>query len=228
MDLCSRPGVVSRVLALAGFVLLGGFGCTNQGGLTACVPGGCPKGSSCIVGRCRPDGAVPARSQSRRVVIDSADVAVLTENAEGADDDTIPLGRRAAGDAVVLLRFELDFAPGDEVEGAFVVLEPTAGARPPNGLVPLEVASIQSPWKSQSASWGRQPKLSLPTDAGFAKAGPPSPLRIDVTHLVRDWPEGSTDAHGIALLAEGDDPLGAIYARGATGGRAPRLEVYLK
>jgi hypothetical protein len=212
------------LLALA----LGGAGCVGQGGLPACVPDGCEQGQQCIVGRCRPSGSVPARPTSRRVLVEPADLAVLHQHESDAGSDTIALGGAAHGDVVVLLAYDVELKPDDEVEGAFIVLHPAEDALPAEGLIPLEVASVRSPWKSASASWGRRPKLSLPTDAGFARARPPAVLRVDVTHLVRDWPAQPRSVYGIALLAESTEPVGATYARGTTGGHPPRLEVYLK
>jgi hypothetical protein len=219
----------SFLAGLAGAML----GCAEHGGLPTCLPDGCAKGQECIVGRCRPTGSVPARPTSSRTLYEASDLAWLTQRSddltgEGGHAGTISLGREDLGDAVVLMSFEVDFEPDAEVEGAFLVFEPARGARPPNNLVPLEIASIQSPWESRTASWGRQPTLSLPTDAGYARARPPAPLRVDVTHLVRDWPDRPRDVYGLALLAEASDPFGATYARGTTGGLPPRLEVYLK
>lgn len=180
------------------------------------------------MGRCRPTGSVPARPTSRRLLVEPADLAVLSQRESDHGADTISLGGAAHGDVVVLLAYDVELEPGDEVEGAFIVLEPAEDALPAEGLVPLEVASVRSPWSSASASWGRQPKMSLPTDAGYARARPPAVLRVDVTHLVRDWPARPQSVHGIALLAESTEPVGATYARGTTGGHPPRLEVYLK
>jgi hypothetical protein len=54
------------------------------------------------------------------------------------------------------------------------------------------------------------------------------PLRIDVTALVRDWAERRPDDHGIAILAPGEDPVGAAYSMGISEEAGPRLEVYLR
>jgi hypothetical protein len=53
-------------------------------------------------------------------------------------------------------------------------------------------------------------------------------VRIDVTSLVREWPQRRADDHGVALLVHGDDRVGSTFTMGITGGAGPRLEAYVR
>jgi hypothetical protein len=142
--------------------------------------------------------------------------------------EAIALGRAAGGSLVVLLRFAATWRDDSEITSAFLVLDPVAGAPPAGRDVTLEVARILEPWRSETATWGRQPRLSIPEAAAIVRRSPAVPLRIDVTAMVRDWPRRRPDDHGIAILAPGDDPVGAAYSMGISEGAGPRLEVYLR
>jgi hypothetical protein len=68
----------------------------------------------------------------------------------------------------------------------------------------------------------------LPEKAGLLRSQPPAPARIEVTHLVREWPKRRPDDHGIALLIDGGDVIGTAYSMGITDGTGPLLEVYVR
>lgn len=191
----------------------------------------------CVVGRCRPADAVPSPPDTRRVLLDPRDIAVLASGAPGAPGgpgaraslpDAIALGREDRGSEVVLLRFSATWRDDADVMSAFIVLAPVAGAPPPRRSATIEVARILDPWSPDTVSWGRQPRLDLPQTAAVLRARTAVPARIDVTHLVRAWPKRRDVDHGIALLVRGDDPIGAAYSMGVTDGPGPRLEVYVR
>jgi hypothetical protein len=171
------------------------------------------------------------------VLLQPEDIAVLTARGELAGPghagrarlpEAIALGGAAAGSMVVLLRFSADWRDDADVASAFLVLDPVEGAPPAASEVTLEVARILEPWSSETASWGRQPRLSIPEVAGVARRRLLVPLRIDVTEMVRAWARRAPDDHGIALLAPGDDPVGVACSMGVSEGLGPRLEVYLR
>ena len=52
--------------------------------------------------------------------------------------------------------------------------------------------------------------------------------RVDVTRIVKVWGKRKNDDQGIALIADGDDAFGTVFALGPTGGQGPRLEAYVR
>jgi hypothetical protein len=129
---------------------------------------------------------------------------------------------------VLLLRFEATWRDDAEVSSAFLVLDTLEATPPASERVRFEMARITEPWEPGAVSLGRQPRLAVPLQAGSARARPAASMRVDVTPLVRGWSRRAEDDHGIALLASGDDPIGAVISTGPTHGRGPRLEVIVK
>lgn len=216
--------------ALLALQLLAGCGAATPEPPICAGTGVCGAGY-CVAGRCRPAEATPAPADARRVVLAPEDVAVLASGGgrEGARaPEAIVLGRAAGGSLVVLLRFATTWRDDAEIASAFVVIDPAPGAPPAGREVRLEVARILDPWRSDSATWGRQPRLSIPETAAVVRRSPAVPLRIDVTATVRGWARRRADDHGIAILAPGEDPVGAAYSMGVSEGVGPRLEVYLR
>ncbi|AKT35960.1 DNRLRE domain-containing protein [Chondromyces crocatus] len=142
--------------------------------------------------------------------------------------EAIALGAASTGRTVLLFRFAATWPDNADITSAFLLLDPVEGAPPAAQDIPLEVARILDPWSADTVSWGRQPRLSIPGLAAVARRLPLSPVRIDVTDLVRAWAARARDDHGIALLASGDDPVGVACSLGITDGLGPRLEVYLR
>jgi hypothetical protein len=207
-------------------------GCASAAGRagTPCERGGaCAAGTSCVVGRCRPAGAAPASGDSARQVVAPDELAVLSAHGpEDASPDAIAFGQAARGSTVLLLRYAPRWADGAEVEAAFLVLEPLAGAPSVQLPVRVELARVLEPWSAASATWARQPRLGLPAPAATLRPAPPGPLRLEVTEIVRGWAKRPRGEHGIAVVASGEDPFGAVFTSGRSDGQAPRLEVYLR
>lgn len=193
--------------------------------------GSCAAGL-CVAGRCRPADKTPVPPDSLRVLLSPRDVAVLRPSGQSGGGPALPeaiaLGREGGGDLVLLLRFAATWADDASVASAFVVLNPAPGAPPPRRAASVEIARILDPWDPSTASWGRQPRLSLPEKAGLLRSQPPAPARIEVTHLVREWQKRRPDDHGIALLIDGGDVIGTAYSMGITDGTGPLLEVYVR
>lgn len=196
---------------------------------------GCEAGRTCVVGRCRPEGELPAPEDALRVVLSPVDMAVIASgDAAGASrggasaPETVTLGREGGGTVEMLLRFESTLREGAEVTSAFVVLDPVAAAPPASSPTSVEVARILEPWSPATVTWGRQPRLALPRAAGVLRARPGAPSRVDVTALVRDWGRRLPDDHGIAIIFRGSDAAGSTFSMGTTSGGGPRLDAYVR
>ncbi|WP_242515628.1 DNRLRE domain-containing protein [Sorangium cellulosum] len=205
-------------------------GCGGAPAPRVCAGAGVCGAGYCVAGRCRPADALPAPLDARRMLLPPEDLAVLEQNGDAAPavPDAAALGRASTGDVVLLLRFTPPFGEDAEIASAFVVLQPAPGAPPAGRALTLEVARILEPWRSATATWGRQPRLSVPEPAAIAPRRPVTPLRIDVTSLVRGWAKRRRDDHGIAILAPGNDAVGAAYTMGLSQGVGPQLEVYVR
>jgi hypothetical protein len=142
--------------------------------------------------------------------------------------ETVALGRAEGGTVALLLRFAASWRDDADVLSAYVVLDPVDSALPATQPAVFESARILEPWQPAVVSWGRQPRLDLPKLAAVVRAIPGTPVRIDVTGLVREWSLRRADDHGLALLVHGDDVVGSAFAMGITGGAGPRLEAYVR
>lgn len=237
--------LASIVLALS-CALTAVMACAPAPKPPVCAGAGVCGAGYCVAGRCRPKDARIAPGDGQRVLLQPQDIAVLSSRGVAAAPEppasssdvgagararlpeAISLGAASAGSTVLLFRFAATWHDDADVQSAFLVLDPIADAPPAAGPVTLEVARILDPWRSETATWGRQPRLSIPVVAAVARRRPAAPLRIDVTELVRAWAERASDDHGIALLAPGADPVGVACSMGISEGLGPRLEVYLK
>ncbi|WP_437937440.1 hypothetical protein [Sorangium sp. So ce341] len=208
------------------------LGCGGAPATDVCAGAGVCGSRYCVAGRCRPPSDLPSPIDARRVLLPPADLAVIAEDGGAAAapgvPDAVALGHAGAGDVVLLLRFTPTFGVDADIASAFVLLEPAPLAPPAERALTLEVARILEPWRSETATWGRQPRLSIPEAAAIVRRRPATPLRIDVTSLVRDWARRRKDDHGIAILAPGSDAVGAATSMGISQGAGPLLEVYVR
>jgi hypothetical protein len=225
----SRSAVVRAALAIVAGATIGGLGCAASDGLGRVCEGGCEAGLSCFSGRCRATDEAPAPTDTRRVVLAPSDVAVIAAgSAPSSVPETIALGRAEGGTVALLLRFAAPWQDDADVLSAFVVLDPLASAPPAAQPTTFEAARILEPWRGDVVSWGRRPRLDLPLLSAVIRAIPGTPVRVDVTGLVRDWSKRRADDHGLALLVHGDDTVGSAFTMGITGGAGPRLEAYVR
>lgn len=196
--------------------------------LGALCTAGCATGS-CVAGRCRADNALPAPAWSKRLLLEPSDIALLTPG-ESTEDHPAALvpAAMAGAQSVLLFRFASTWNDSADISSAFLLLKPGAGASPRHASSRVQIARILEPWDAGTATWGRQPRLSLPEDAGFLMAAPITSARIDVTPLVRAWAKRRPGDHGIALLVDGALADGMRYSMGVTDGPGPKLEVYIK
>ena len=176
-----------------------------------------------------PHHAEPVPRDSQRTVVAPVDLAVVTP-----DGDAGPLpalaepGSHGRGSVVMLIRFPTPWGNQAEIAGAFLLLGLQDAAQPDGRAVRVEVARILDPWVGSDVSWGRLPRLSPVEITTSAPVSSAAPLRIDVTHIVRRWTKGKSDDRGIALLVCANGPFSPGYATGASGGLAPRLDVYVR
>jgi hypothetical protein len=176
-----------------------------------------------------PEGQVSA--DSLRLVAEPAKIAVISSRARPRADSLPPavtFGGSAEGAAALYLVFPPVWRKAKHIEAAFVVLDPMPGTLPSNEDVTVEAWRVRERWDPSELSWIKQPGLTPPSSSGIARSSPPSPLRIDVTAIVSHlYSHGESD-FGMVVKSGSGDAGGASFATGASGGRAPRLEVYAR
>jgi hypothetical protein len=154
-------------------------------------------------------------------------VSAHAHRAGGPLPAAITFGSRTVGSVALYLRFDPLPDAATRLDTALLLLEPMAGTRPSAENVPVEVWRVREQWQPESLHWVSQPRLALPRTRGLARSSPPSTLRIDVTEIVRHQTEHPRSNHGLALKADHAGAHGASFASGSSGGRGPRLELYL-
>lgn len=192
---------------------------------TLCDATGCATGSHCVVGRCRADGAPVVEEGTRRLVLAAKSVAVLSTRDTQLDAPSVSLGARSSGDVTVLMRFDSAYSAKAALAGAFLVLNPDRDAPGPTRPIDVEVVEILSDWSTANISVGRTPSLSLALARVSIPPAHRTALRVDVTEAVA---RSRGDGYGFALVASGDDPVGAAFIAAANDSSGPRLELYLK
>lgn len=157
-------------------------------------------------------------------------LTVITQKGPQAGSPAaVTFGSAALGRTALYMRFPLSTPRTRAIESAFLLLEPLADTPVDARDIHVEAWRVRKSWNS-SLRWSSQPGLGLPKAEGIARSTPRQPLRIDVTEIVRYLNEAVARSHdhGLALTAAAGDGHGASFATGTGGGRAPRLEVYLR
>ena len=191
--------------------------------------GTCPEGTECLANRCTLLGADPVAADTRRLVALPSAMAVIEADQPESDGELPPAITfgSAHGASALYLRFAPLWRGAKSIESAFLVLEPMPGTRRGPNDVEVDVWRVGGAWSPDELEWLAQPELVPPRARGLARAAPPMPLRIDVTEIVRYFAANERSDHGFALRA-GSGELGASFATGASGGAAPRLELYVR
>ncbi len=153
---------------------------------------------------------------------------VASQGPEPFDLATVPLGKEALGELVVLLQFPAPFSDSTQILSAHVVMSPAPGAIPGPAPVELRVSRILDPWTPEDSSWATLPSLSATEATFLASTWGGRVLRLDVTDQVRRWREHRHDDQGLAILASPQNEVGATYSLGFTGADGPKLDVYLR
>ncbi len=223
------PHPFTTLLLLAPLVLASS-GCASKQRRTCILAGSCGDKSACVEGVCSAATDTPVETKSRRLVLSPTQLAVVgSRTASPWQSAEIPFGRDDLGDVVLLLQFPKTIDTGTEVDAAWLVLDPVAGAMPCKAPVQLVLSRIVEPWTATTTTWARQPALELCNASIAASNWGQRSLRIDVTSQVRRWREHRSDDHGLAITASAQDPYGARYALGTGGDAAgPRLDLYLR
>lgn len=135
-----------------------------------------------------------------------------------------PLGRSA-----LYLKFPSEWRTRGAPQRAFVTLSAREGSASPDLPVTLEAWRISVDWQPRTLRrWSDKPSLAPPFARVRGSASSVQDLRIDVTELVRFAAQNPERDFGIAIIASGSEGPGETFSSGLDGGRAPRLELYLR
>jgi hypothetical protein len=224
----SSPRRAGAIAALVALVEVGAAATACAPG--PCTPGACGDEGTCVLGRCMPHARVPIGEDARRLVVFARDVAAVAEHLPGGGHAALPLGGHGAGDAALYLTFDLGDRLGadDAIQAAYVVAEPVAGASTASAWIEVEARDVPGRFDGAAVDWRRRPATDRPAAVGRTRGAAGSPLRVDVTDLVRRWARRGAREGRVALVARASADLGATVSTGLGAGPAPRLEVYLR
>lgn len=214
---------------LLAFAALCALGCGRSP--DACVSAGtCPAGQECLANRCVVAGGEPVSSDAQRLVAEPSAMSIVGSRSGRARElpPSVTFGSERDGTTTLYLRFPAVWRNAREIEAAFLVLEPLHGTLPASEDVRVTAWRVREQWTDAALEATRQPAVGLPSAPGIAKSAPPSVLRIDVTAIVDYLRRHPENDFGIALRSEDQSQSGSSYSTGASGGRAPRLEVYAR
>lgn len=185
----------------------------------------CPGALVCQVGRCASVDALPVRAESGRKVLEPTDALFLDGASEEGTSSELRAATPAGGGSLVLLRFEPTWQ-AQQIERAYLLLDPAEGAFSVPEAIEVLVSPILSDWSSQTPA--QLPGLGQPGARAKIPFAPPRQARIEVTELVRAWAQSKKTMHGLALRWMPGNDLGARFAWGALSGSNPRLDLYLR
>ncbi|MGC4086477.1 MAG: hypothetical protein QM756_01010 [Polyangiaceae bacterium] len=189
--------------------------------------GTCPSGQECLASRCVLEGGAPVESATQRMLLWPKAIAI----ASSAEDPhglapSVTLGQSPSAPTALYVRFEPSYRTPRKVHAAFLLLDPHAGA-PGADEITLEVWRARRDVTREHVSWSQQPGFAPPFARGLSRFAPATPLRVDVTELLRFFTEHPALDHGFVVrAAEGQGSL--TLATGVDGGLPPRLDVYLE
>ncbi len=169
-----------------------------------------------------------ARARERWVSGPSSIAQVSSAHrADGMNDEIRfggPLGRSA-----LYLKFPSEWRTHGSVVQAFLVLSPREASPSSDIPLPLEAWRISANWQPQTLQrWSDKPSLAPPYARMTATASPSRELRIDVTDLLRFAAQNPERDFGIAVVGSGSEGPAQSFSSGLGGGKAPRLELYLR
>jgi hypothetical protein len=236
------------VLAVAALVSTGVLACATRPQLCG-GPAACAKNAACVAGQCLRDGATPALSLSKRIVL-APEAAAALEPGESSAGGALPalftLGRASDRGAMLLLLFDLRSEKITSVLRASVLIDRSDAAFSDPVPISLHADAILARWDGRRVRSGTAPPLEdVRAPRTVVSPSGTRVTRVDVTGMAQRWLAGDSALHGVAIVAENTSPTGVTFAmggaplpdRGALGvvspshevtTQAPRLELYVQ
>jgi hypothetical protein len=211
-------------------------------------PAECAKDFACVTGQCLRDGAIPAISESRRIVLAPEDAAVL-EPGEPPSGGALPmmftLGRASERGSTLLLSFDLRLWKIKSILRASVLLDRSDAVIADPAPISLHADAILAPWDARRVRSSTAPPLEdVRSPRTVVWSSGRTVVRVDVTALAVRWLARDSPFHGVAIVAENTSPTGVAFAIGALSvpeldsrglaapsrdvPRPPRLELYVQ
>ena len=135
-----------------------------------------------------------------------------------------PLGRSA-----LYLKFPNEWRTRGVPVQAFLTLSAREASATSDVVLTLEAWRISADWQAQTLQhWSDKPSLAPPYARTQISPSPSREVQLDVSELVRFAAQNPERDFGIAVIASGSDGPGASFSTGLDGGRAPRLELYVR
>jgi hypothetical protein len=171
----------------------------------------------------------PTSKHVERLVSSPSSIAfVSSARAQSGLDDEIRFGG-PQGRSALFLKFPREWRARGIPQQAFLTLTAREGSAVSNSPLTLEAWRVSADWHARHLRrWSEKPSLAPPYARTSSTSSPARELRIDVTELVRFAAENPERDFGRAIIASGSDGPGASFDSGFAGGRAPRLEIYLR
>jgi hypothetical protein len=182
-------------------------------------PGECAKDFACVTGQCLRDGAIPAISESRRIVLAPEDAVVL-EPGEPPSGGALPtmftLGRASERGSTLLLSFDLHLRKIKSILRASVLLDRCEGVFADPVPISLHAEAILAPWDARRVRSSTAPPLEdVRSPRTVVWSSGRAVVRVDVTELAQRWLARDSPFHGVAIVAENTSPTGVAFAIGA-------------
>jgi hypothetical protein len=176
-----------------------------------------------------PSTKLAARFARERLVSSpSSIVFVSSERPTSGLRDEIRFGG-SRGRSALYLKFPAEWRARGIPQQAFLTLSARDGSPTSDTPLTLEAWRISADWQPRTLqSWSEKPSLAPPYARTRVTSSPARDLRIDVTELVRFAAQNPERDFGIAVIASGSEGPGELFSSGLAGGRAPRLELYLR
>jgi len=180
----------------------------------------CLLGSTLFGCAAAPQAPVIFSEQDERSVLEPLRFGWLSSEREtGSLPSAIALGARTSGRVLLYLEFP-ELSPAHRLLRAELLLSPGG---PAFGSVPIELSRAEAA-RGELRRWSDQPKALYPRIAAQLTARA-WPERLDVTEILRAQARRQEPLR-LLVRAEPGDGEGVLIATGASGGDAPRLEIY--
>lgn len=186
----------------------------------------CEAQKSCIVGRCRPTQDVPVPQTALRHQFEPVATAQLDGGLASPLQEPIVLSE----DHTLLLRFAIALPPRAQLQSAWLELHRSPQCPPRAAQVKLGISHVFSRWQEPTKARWLRLRLSRRMHAATTRATRITPLRVEVTHVVRKGMAQSARFHGLLLgvdRAEGTKASPRLcYSSGLLTHPGPVLVLY--